>query len=95
MCQSSNHVCTLKQKRSRHAPQRVHTSLMLYYGQNMHQVMEYHEHFYLVSLLFAAPFLLFIIFSKFFSTCNIKVLCKFLIEWPFSTSKVFCTLVGR
>ena len=41
---------------------------MLYYGQNMHQVMEYHEHSYLVSLLFAAPFLLFIIFSKFFST---------------------------
>ena len=31
--------------------------------------MEYHEHSYLVSLLFAAPFLLFIIFSKFFSTC--------------------------
>ena len=35
----------------------------------MHQVMEYHEHSYLVSLLFAAPFLLLIIFSKFFSTC--------------------------
>ena len=36
----------------------------------MHQVMEYHEHSYLVSLLFAAPFLLFIIFSNFFSTCD-------------------------
>ena len=28
--------------------------------------MEYHEHSYLVSLLFAAPFLLFINFSNFF-----------------------------
>ena len=49
---------------------------------NMHQVMEYHEHSYLVSLLFAAPFLLFIIFSIFFSTCsfyffNAIILVKF------------------
>ena len=36
--------------------------------------MEYHEHSYLVSLLFAAPFLLFTIFSKFFSTC---ILCTY------------------
>ena len=68
-CASPVHVTTSKQKRSRHAPQCGHTSLMLYYGQNIHQVMEYHEHSYLVSLLFAAPFLLFIIFSKIFSTC--------------------------
>ena len=49
------------------------TSLMLYYGQNMHQVVEYHEHSYLVSLVFAAPFLLFIIFSNFISTCIIYI----------------------
>ena len=69
MCQSSNHF---ENRNGVGMPPNVsmHTSLMLYYGQNMHQVMEYHEHSYLVSLLFAAPFLLFIIFSKFFSTCN-------------------------
>ena len=39
----------------------------------MHQVMEYHKHSYLVSLLFAAPFLLFIIFSKFFLLVAIKM----------------------
>ena len=35
-------------KWSRHAPQRGHASM---YGQNMHQVMKYHKHSYLVSLL--------------------------------------------
>ena len=45
-----------------------------------HEKYLYYEHSYLVSLLFAETFLLTLIFSKNFSTCNYKHLHHELLE---------------